>query len=340
MKDMQTIKIKIFDDASNYDFIIDILKRKYIVKHSDDPDYLFYSVKSKDVYKYKCIRIFVTDENLTPDFNICDYGIGFHYINFQDRYIRYPVYMIGNYSYYKGDNYELDLMRALHKHENAEEQLKSKTDFCSFVYSNGLAVDCREHFFNELAKYKEINSGGRYKNNIGGPVENKLNFQRKHKFAIAFENSSGYGYTTEKIVHAFSAGTIPIYWGNPAITKEFNPDSFINCHDFGLTEKGEVDVIKRIIAEIKQIDQNDELYLKMLKTPAFQNLDYVEKQQKALEDFLYHIFDQPVEKAYRRNRFYWGERYERRLCIGDKFYWLCRRVIPIRDKARRLIGRK
>lgn len=28
------------------------------------------------------------------------------------------------------------------------------------------------------------------------------------------------------------AGTIPIYWGNPDISREFNSASFINCHDF------------------------------------------------------------------------------------------------------------
>ena len=49
-------------------------------------------------------------------------------------------------------------------------------------------------------------------NNIGGAVSDKFAFQQKHKFSIAFENTSYCGYCTEKIVEAFVAGTIPIYW--------------------------------------------------------------------------------------------------------------------------------
>ena len=35
------------------------------------------------------------------------------------------------------------------------------------------------------------------------------------------------GYVTEKIVNAFLAGSIPIYWGSRAVLEIFNPESFI-----------------------------------------------------------------------------------------------------------------
>lgn len=168
-------------------------------------------------------------------------------------------------------------------------------------------------------------------NNIGKTIDSKLNFQSKHKFVIAFENTSTPGYTTEIIVHAFAAGTIPIYWGNPEITKEFNPGSFINCHDYGLTEKGESKVILKIVDEIKRIDNDDFLYFKMLSTPAFAKKNDVAEQQKAFEEFLFNIFDQDKESAYRRNRFYWGKRYERKQKIGNVVYWQIRKAFPIRD---------
>lgn len=338
---MKKIKIKFLDVVGNPEnnFIVDILKKKYDVEISDDPEYLFYEAKSKGFLDYNCVRIFYTPENLVPDFNICDYALGFNYIDFQDRYMRYPIYMLGKYNYYAGDDYALDLERARHKHENAREQLKSKTEFCSFVYSNADAAKCREKVFKALSKYKLVNSGGRYNNNVGGPIESKLEFQKKHKFVIAFENTEGYGYTTEKIVHAFSAGAIPIYWGNPAIIEEFNEGSFINCNKLGLTEKGEDDVIEKIVEIVSELDNNDEEYLKMLETPAFKSKNYVEDKQKEFSDFLYNIFDQPLERAYRRNRFYWGERYERRQKIGEKFYWMCRKLIPVRDFLRKLVKR-
>lgn len=88
--------------------------------------------------------------------------------------------MLGKYNYYAGDDYALDLERARHKHEDVKLQLENKTDFCSFVYSNADAAKCREKIFSKLSEYKQVNSGGRYNNNVGGPVSSKLEFQKKN----------------------------------------------------------------------------------------------------------------------------------------------------------------
>lgn len=341
---MKKIKIKFSGMGGNFDpennFIINILRKKYTVINSNNPDFLVYSVNSKDYLNYNCVRIFYTAENLVPDFNICDYGIGFHYMDFGDRYIRFPLYLVDGFKAYEGDNYASDLQLALHKHENAEQILEEKTDFCSFVYSNAQAAPCREKMFEALSQYQQVSSGGRYKNNIGGPVDDKLKFQRKHKFVIAFENTATPGYTTEKIIGAFAAGAVPIYWGNPEIIKEFNAGSFINCNDYGLTEKGEPEIIEQIVQEVIRIDKDQSAYLDMLKTPAFKIENDVNRQQQDFEAYLYNIFDQPIEQAYRRNRFYWGERYERKQKIGNSFYWQCRKLIPIRDVIKKAVKGK
>lgn len=322
----------------NDNFIVNRLKEKYKVIISKKPDYLFFSQNSTDYLKHNCVRIFYTAENLVPDFNICDYGISFQDINFEDRYIRFPLYLVEDFKAYEGDNYATDLQLAKHKHENAS--LDDKSSFCSFVYSNSLAVPCREKFFDSLSKYKKVSSGGGYRNNVGGPVESKLDFQKKHKFVIAFENTSNPGYTTEKIVHAFAACAIPIYWGNPNIVNEFNSKSFINCHDFGLSDNGEQEAIDKIVKEVERLDNDDEAYLAMLKEPALRDRNYVDRKNKEFDEFLFHIFDQPLNKAYRRNRYYWGERYERKQRIGNSFYQLCRKFIPIRDIIKKPFNHK
>ena len=328
---MKTIRLKFSGMGGHFDpednFIINILRTRYSVELSDNPDYLIYSVNSSDYLKYNCIRLFYTAENLVPDFNICDYAIGFSQISFGDRYIRFPLYLVDGFNPYEGDDYASDLQRALHKHEHVD----IKTGFCAFVYSNAEAASCRERVFNALSRYKKVDSGGRYLNNVGGPIQSKYDFQRNYKFVIAFENTSTPGYTTEKIVHAFSAGAVPIYWGNPEIEEEFDGKGFVNCHKYGLTERGEEDAVQRIVEAVIQIDQDDDLYYRMLSTPAFAKGYDVLEQQSVFESFLFHIFDQPLEFAYRRNRLYWGERYERKQRIGNKFYWICRKVIPIRD---------
>ena len=76
---MKKIKLKFsgmggrFDPENN--FIVNILRKNFDVQLSDNPDYLIYSVNSKDYLNYNCVRIFYTAENLVPDFNVCDYLI-------------------------------------------------------------------------------------------------------------------------------------------------------------------------------------------------------------------------------------------------------------------------
>ena len=338
---MKTIKIKFsgmggqFDENNN--FIINALRESFDVVVTDNPDYLIYSVNSKDYLNYNCIRIFYTAENVIPDFNICDYAIGFHYISFEDRYFRYPLYLVDTFNAYKGDDYGADLNRAINKHDYVEENFNNKTDFCSFVYSNSNAVPCRQKMFEELSKYKKVDSGGRYLNNIGGIIEDKYKFQKSHKFVIAFENTSSPGYTTEKLVHAFSAGAIPIYWGDPKITEVFNENAFINCNSYGLDNEGDSNAIESIINRVIELDSNDNLYKQVLGCEAFLKNYSIETEKLKFKDFLKHIFDQTYKSAFRRNRYLWGERYERKQKIGNSFYYFCRKGIPIRDAIKRMI---
>lgn len=331
------VKIKFCDFEGLMDIhdnvFINTLKKKYEVELSEKPDYIIYNHNSKDFLKYDGIRIFWTNENLVPDFNLCDYAISFSYLEFQDRYMRCPNFLMRR----EGHSYYDNCKKMCEKHLNTEKKVEEKTEFCSFVVSNAIGASCRGKFFDTLNERKRVNSGGKYRNNIGEYVLSKLEFQSKHKFSIAFENSSTSGYTTEKIMEAYAANTIPIYWGDPDIDKVFNKDSFINCNDFGLTEKGEDEAIDRIIEYVLKVDNDMELYKKMLKTPALKDENYVLNKEKEFEDFLFHIFEQDLEKAYRRNRLFWGERYERKQKIGTSFYFFCRKMIPLRDMFRKFI---
>ena len=85
---------------------------------------------------------------------------------------------------------------------------------------------------------------------MGGPVKDKIAFERDYKFTMCFENTSSIGYTSEKIMEAFAGRTVPIYWGNPDIAEEFNPEAFINCHDF--------DSFEEVLEEIKRLDADDD----------------------------------------------------------------------------------
>ena len=158
--------------------------------------------------------------------------------------------------------------------------------FCSFVVSNG-GCDVRNSFFQKLSKYKKVDSGGRFANNIGYAVDNKRQFQSQYKFAITFENNAyrpqHIGYTTEKIMEAMCVNTIPIYWGNPKIDLEFNTQSFINWYDF----KSDDDMIEYII----ELDKDDEKYLEKLNNFwLIENKIPEQNKEENIQNFLYKIF--------------------------------------------------
>ena len=161
----------------------------------------------------------------------------------------------------------------------------------------------RIKIYDAISKYKTINNGGKWRNNVGGKVEDKILFQSKHKFALAVENSPG--YCTEKFAEAAQSNCIPIYWGDPSISHQFNPKSFINVHDYSS--------MKGLLETIVRIDKNHDEYLSMLNEPWVKDEN---KEIISLNDKLYvffrNIFDQPIEKAFRRNKSRWGKKYIKR----------------------------
>ena len=114
------------------------------------------------------------------------------------------------------------------------------------------------------------------------------------------------GYCTEKFAQAAQSNCVPIYWGDPTIAQQFNPKSFINAHDY--------ESFNDLTDAIRQIDQDENLYLSMLKEPWFINGKEPEDLKSAsITNFLTNIFKQPHETAYRRNRSRWGIKYIKKI---------------------------
>lgn len=281
----------VFDPADN--FITEALRKNFEVSICDDPDFVFCSIFGRKHLKYDCAKVFYTGENIEPDFNLVDYALGFPEMEYYDRYLRLPHYVL----------YPRACELAVKKPLMTDEELLSR-DFCSYVISNAVSATERGIMLDKLGRYKALASGGRYHNNVGGPVADKIDFSKGYKFSIAFENSSSRGYTTEKIMESFAADTVPIYWGNPDIAREFNPDSFVNCHDF--------DRFEDVIEYVRKIDNDDGLYLKMVRSPILREDSLAAKclDKNYLADYLYRICSQDPKEAIRRNRIYQGKYYE------------------------------
>lgn len=66
-----------------------------------------------------------------------------------------------------------------------------------------------------------------------GTAENKLEAYQKYKFAVTFENTDqAVGYISEKILDAFMAGIVPIYWGAPNVHDHIPRECFVDIRDF------------------------------------------------------------------------------------------------------------
>ncbi len=293
---MGVLKIKFvdfwfgFDPGNNYFFRL--LSLNYATEICDDPEILIFGCYGVEHLKYDCIKIFYTAENMQPDFSGCDFAIGFDY-NTDTRYYRLPLYAI--YVDYPG---RVEKLTGKKTREEAQEIWRQKTKFCCMVVSNGESKK-RLHFFEKLSSYKTVDSGGKVLNNVGGPVHDKMLFIQDYRFVISFENTSHPGYTTEKIVEPFLADCIPVYWGDPFISKEFNTSSFLHLRSSAPDED--------LINEIISIDNDEEKAIQVLMQPKFINAVIPDALDK---DRLMKFFNEiihlsrtiiPVSKTWRRH---------------------------------------
>lgn len=205
------IKMKVIDwwqpdTRENFDNnpFINLLRKKYEIIYSDAPDFLLCGPFGHKHFDYDCTKIFFTGENIRIDWNLYDYGMGFDYMDFGEQYLRVPLFCLYNYDF---------------KARTLGEQKR----FCAYIVRHSGAIrwrqkgGLRDRFFDKLSAYKRVDSGGGWRNNIGGAVENKHSWLQNYKFNICFENSSYPGYLTEKLFDAYNAGCIPIYWGDTSL---------------------------------------------------------------------------------------------------------------------------
>lgn len=200
----------------------------------------------RDYLQYKCHRVFLGWENERADWNCCDYVLDSDFYENNPRHKRWPIWA------------GWDLQPLLQPKDPA--LFANKKKFACMVVSNAKAKE-RIDFFHALSKYKKVDSGGRYLNNVGGPVANKMDFIKDYKFVISFENSSYPGYTTEKLIEPMLVNSIPVYWGKAMVGKDFNTQSFVQVNQFSS--------YREAIEYIIELDTDEEKYRQMAMQPWF-----------------------------------------------------------------------
>ena len=260
-----------------------ILDRRYTVRlDGNKPDYLVYDVFGKEHLNPKynnSIKIAIYTENKIPDFSVADYAFAQAHISYLDRYFKYPSFLWRN-------------LKSIKYWRKKILNNPMRTKFCCAIISNNISTDgFRLKFIDELSKYKKVDMGGRYNNNIGGQIRDKIKFLSLYKFSIAMENSGGDGYISEKMINSFITGTIPIYYGDYMVDEYINPKSLILVKN----EKN----FQAKIDYIKEIDKDNEKYLKILNESVIlnENIPYIIYRER--QNFFYNIFEQETNRTKR-----------------------------------------
>lgn len=296
------IKILFTDQAPDFDpednIYIRLLRQRYDVEFSEDPDFVFYCVFGTKFLSYpQSIKIFLANEPVFPNFNDCDYAIGAMSMSLDGRYFRQPPLMgFGENCVYT----KLQEDRAWFPDAAFDRK------FCNFIYSNasnGMGAKLRIDFCRRLSQYRAVDCPGRVLKNMDDAIlpryrtgaecskgkmdrnwaPGKIGFLKKYKFTIAFENTQLPGFTTEKLFHPLLAGSIPIYWGNPMVTEYFSPKAFINCNDYG-------DDFDAVIRRVIELDHDKDQYMEMLRQPLLAE-PFPGDGEDALADFLFGIVE-------------------------------------------------
>lgn len=253
------------------------------------------------------LSVLVSTESRPPDLSLFDFAIGLWGGLSSTRILRlHPLHMFRNWT-------AVDMARFEAREADLPEV---RSHFCDFIYSNKRGDPKRLELLDLVNSYKEVCSYGRVRNNRGPGAfrENwdsewrgsKMLLQMAHRFSISCENSESQGYTTEKIISSLRAGNVPIYWGNPTVHEDFNPNRFINIHDFSRWECA--------LDEVKQLEENPAYYQQKVSEPWITDgqKEEIDAQISSLERFFGEVIPEALEHM-PSTRVNWSNRSSRAL---------------------------
>lgn len=240
-------------------------------------DFLFCDTFSFGWEHFAGVRILITAENHAADLNHFDYCLTHEPVEDERRH-RFPYWQYVTLF----DPAARAALTAPRAPLTAEELRAQGRKFCAFVSYNAKAKE-RVRMVHKLMKRRELSCGGPYLNNIGYCVKDKRAFEAEHLFSIAYENEATRGYQTEKIVDAFIARSIPIYWGSDMAEEEFNPKAFLHARRF----PSEDAFLDRIVA----MADDAEALAAMLNEQPLRDPQALDKAEAELHAFFARIFE-------------------------------------------------
>ena len=104
----------------------------------------------------------------------------------------------------------------------------------------------------------DIEPVGFYGSAFGNKVSDKSLASSDYRFSFAFENNLFPGYITEKLLEAYLANTVPLYWGIDS-SRYFNKDAFINFSEFKSLEE--------FMNSVRELNSDEDRYVATYEQP-------------------------------------------------------------------------
>jgi hypothetical protein len=108
-----------------------------------------------------------------------------------------------------------------------DQMIYNKTKIVSIVSSNKTQTSGHKLRHSVISMTKNNNIELDVYGRVYNPIDYKLTAMKDYAFALVIENCKMDYYFTEKLIDAFTTGTVPIYWGCPSIGDFFNIDGVI-----------------------------------------------------------------------------------------------------------------
>ena len=252
--------------SSDTNIFLDAIRFMYegaIVVPPSNADIIFTSIfgNTHENYRGKIPIIQYIGEARIPNYKEGVSHLSFSFDNHSQRNYRLPLWLLQFNWFNRSDAYPspdyLIPISMLYRNRTV-----SKRNKLSVSVFNHDPANNRVMYLQALqTKGVEVYAFGKPFGNWFYGERQKMQVISNFQFHHCFENSDMPGYHTEKIVHAYFAGCIPVYWGSNTHSIDFNPSSYIFFDDHY--------PIAHLVDKMMDIWQSERKLREVLEAPLF-----------------------------------------------------------------------
>jgi hypothetical protein len=245
------------------------------VEDEDQADLVLTSVFPHHAPKFPEKSVALIWENVRPNYQFYARSISCDFDSYGGRNCRAPTW-------YAQVDWEGRMTPRTSRYERrlgVEELMAPREPPKAFRPSFCCYVSRRPHPHRDMAveALSAIDPVEQFGNVANRPIEySKYDLLPTYRFNICFENSIFPGYYTEKLIHAWGGGCVPLYWSDPWYSVDFNPKAVVNRMSFPTLED--------FVEHVRQINDSRDRIAEIVSEPLLLRPPPIDKVVSFLRD--------------------------------------------------------